>query len=56
MSYPLVLILISESGGRCVCVCVGGGGGWGVVLFCPMVRFSDFLMKSSTSYRNVHLE
>ena len=58
MSYPLVLILIIESGGRCVCVCVGGGGGGGggVVLFCPMVRFSDFLMKSSTSYRNVHLE
>ena len=54
MSYPLVLILIIESGGRCVCG--GGGGGGGVVLFCPMVRFSDFLMKSSTSYRNVHLE
>ena len=51
MSYPLVLILIIESGERCVCV-----GGGGVVLFCPMVRFSDFLMKSSTSYRNVHLE
>ena len=56
MSYPLVLILIIESGGRCVCVWGGGGGGGGVVLFCPMVRFSDFLMKSSTSYRNVHLE
>ena len=37
---------------RAVCVCVGGG----VVLFCPMVRFSDLLMKSSTSYRNVNLE
>ena len=29
MSYPLVLILIIESGGRCVCVGGGGGGGGG---------------------------
>ena len=39
MSYPLVLILIIESGGRCVCVW-GGGGGGGNRTFIPMVRFS----------------
>ena len=49
MSYPPVLILIIEGVG-------GGGGGGGGGLgehrtFCPMVRC---LMKSSTSYRNVH--
>ena len=29
MSYPIVLVLIIESGGRCVCVWGGGGGGGG---------------------------
>ena len=43
MSYPPVLILIIES---------GGGGGGGVGLF--FLLWSDFLMKSATSYRNVH--
>ena len=43
MSYPPVLILIIE-GWR------GGGGGASDFL----VLWSDFPMKSSTSYRNVH--
>ena len=43
MSYPPVLILIIEEG--------GGGGGGASDFF---VLWSDFLMKSSTSYRNVH--
>ena len=42
MSYPPVLILIIEE---------GGGGGGASDFF---VLWSDFLMKSSTSYRNVH--
>ena len=42
MSYPPVLILIIE----------GGGGAGGASDF--FVLWSDFLMKSSTSYRNVH--
>ena len=42
MSYPPVLILIIEE--------VGGGGGASDFF----VLWSDFLMKSSTSYRNVH--
>ena len=42
MSYPPVLLLIIEE---------GGGGGGASDLF---VLWSDFLMKSSTSYRNVH--
>ena len=41
MSYPPVLILIIE----------GGGGGGASDFF---VFWSDFLMKSSISYRNVH--
>ena len=49
MSYPPVLILIIEGGGVGG---AGGGGGGGVGLF--FVLWSDFLMKSSTSYRNVH--
>ena len=44
MSYPLVLILIIES----------GGGGWGRGGRTFFVLWSDFLMKSATSYRNVH--
>ena len=44
MSYPPVLILIIEGGG-------GGGGGGASVFF---VLWTDFLMKSSISYRNVH--
>ena len=44
MSYPPVLILIIEAGGG-----VGGGGASDF-----FVLWSDFLMKSSTSYRNVH--
>ena len=42
MSYPPVLILIIEEGG-------GGEGASD-----SFVLWSDFLMKSSTSYRNVH--
>ena len=42
MSYPPVLILIIEE---------GGGEGGASDFF---VLWSDFLMKSSTSYRNVH--
>ena len=42
MSYPPVLILIIEE---------AGGGGGASDFF---VLWSDFLMKSSTSYRNVH--
>ena len=44
MSYPPVLILIIEEG--------EGGRGEGMSDF--FVLWSDFLMKSSTSYRNVH--
>ena len=47
MSYPPVLILIIEEGG-------GGGGGGGEGSVGLFVLWSDFLMKSSTSYRNVH--
>ena len=39
MSYPLVLILIIESGGRCVCVC-GGGGGRTFLSYGQIFRFS----------------
>ena len=42
MSYPPVLILIIEEG-------AGGGGASDF-----FVLWSDFLMKSSTSYRSVH--
>ena len=47
MSYPPVLILIIEGGGG-----GGGAGAGGASDF--FVLWSDFLMKSSTSYRNVH--
>ena len=40
MSYPLVLILIIESGGRCVCVCGGGGGGRTFLSYGQIFRFS----------------
>ena len=41
MSYPLVLILIIESGGRCVCVCVCvGGGGHTFLSYGQIFRFS----------------
>ena len=42
MSYPPVLLLIIEE---------GGGGGGASDFF---VLWSDFLMKSSISYRNAH--
>ena len=44
MSYSPVLILVIEERG-------GGGGGGALDFF---VLWSDFPMKSSTSYRNVH--
>ena len=53
MSYPPVLILIIEGWGAWGGGGVGGGGWMSVGFFCPVVRL-DCLMKSSTSYRNVH--
>ena len=48
MSYPPVLMLIIEGWGG------GGGGGGGWMSIGLFVLWSDCLMKSSTSYRNVH--